>query len=120
MYRFFGFITLSLSLLLPHAKGAVLVECSQNKLASTHYCVLETTGEEQVEVGSSVIAYREGSYWAGTGKVIRMRGTYAIVEFKDYMGILHKGMSAYIYREDDLGITDWRHAFSNNEGLPYR
>ena len=100
--------------------GAQLVACSNNKLKSTHHCVIESTHDEQMFVGSTVLTYRKGSYWAGTGTIIRKRGEYAIVEFKDYMGILHKGMTAYIYQENELGISDWRHAFSHSEGLPYR
>ncbi|MFK7826062.1 MAG: hypothetical protein AB8G05_18060 [Oligoflexales bacterium] len=100
--------------------GAQIVTCSRNKLAASHHCVLEATHDEKMEIGGTVVTYRKGSYWAGTGTIISSRGEYAIAEFKDYIGILHKGMTAYIYRENELGISDWRHTFSKSEALPYR
>lgn len=119
MNRRLGMIAVYLTICLSRSYGAELIACSNNKLAAIHHCVLEATGDEQIEVGLSVVTYRQGSYWAGTGIIIKKREPYAIVEFKDYMGILHKGMTAFIYKDDDLGITDWRHAFSKSEALPY-
>lgn len=120
MYRFLGIVVFSQLVLSTQAFCAQLISCSSNKLAAIHRCVLEPNPAEQGQIGDSVIVYRTGSYWAGTGTVIRKRGNYLIVEFKDFIGIIHKGLEAHIYKDQDIGITDWRHAFSNSEALPYR
>ena len=99
------------------AWGAEVMMCRYNDQVAEYSCVVKASKSQLWKVGDEVAAVgqRADTEVAETGRVLKVKGMFALVRFEQRPTIVGEGSRAEKVADQNTLSIDWKHVFTNSD-----